>query len=372
MEKKERNSNFELLRIFAMILIVVFHIQYHVYGKEGFEYDNVFRMRYFVIQAVMPLGRIGVNIFLLISGYFLGKSKINIVKSIKKLFLQMLFATTILLVSAFIYNNIHASVDEMDTMGYSVNYINGMAWFVGYYIMIIILAKYFLNDYFARLSKERFLTFLAILFALTTIGWLGDLLDGFSSGLRIGVAGIFVYSLGVYIREYNPFAKIRTVVLLLIPVIFYIGLYMSYYNMELKKITDWLMEEDKKPKEEFIYYFDGFRNYNFLTIVLAVVLFELFRRIKIKNNKIINWFASGTFMIYLMHESDVFRRIWLNIDWLEILDKSKKAYAAEYIKQVIITMCIGWITFACYQLFEKYILQGDNFVKKLIWKSESN
>lgn len=87
--KKERQSNLELLRIFSMILIVMHH--YAIHG--GFDViDMQFNFNKEVIRFFTFGGKLGVNLFIMISGYFLIKSKFK-----KKNLLRLWITTTFFL-----------------------------------------------------------------------------------------------------------------------------------------------------------------------------------------------------------------------------------------------------------------------------------
>lgn len=69
---KIRNSNLELLRIVSMILIIMHH--YAVHG--GFDLLNTeLDLNRIWIQILSIGGKIGVNCFVLITGYFMINSK---------------------------------------------------------------------------------------------------------------------------------------------------------------------------------------------------------------------------------------------------------------------------------------------------------
>ena len=72
-----RQSNFELLRIISIVIIIAHHIAFH----GGFEYPTeVVSINKLWIQFLLLGGKIGVDLFILISGYFLissTKVKIN-------------------------------------------------------------------------------------------------------------------------------------------------------------------------------------------------------------------------------------------------------------------------------------------------------
>ena len=67
--KKERNSNFELLRIFAMLMIVMHHYICH----GGFVFDKALTFNKAVSECAYWGGKVGINLFVLITGYFMVK-----------------------------------------------------------------------------------------------------------------------------------------------------------------------------------------------------------------------------------------------------------------------------------------------------------
>ena len=77
MEKNTRKSNFELLRIIAMIMIILHHITIHcvnvqlgdksLYALGEYFNKTVFIKRLLIPQLFMPAGKIGNIIFILIA-----------------------------------------------------------------------------------------------------------------------------------------------------------------------------------------------------------------------------------------------------------------------------------------------------------------
>ena len=63
---KDRNSSFELLRIISMLLIVAHHFVVH----GNFDLISSFSKNVFFLQSLSMFGKFGVNLFVLISGYF--------------------------------------------------------------------------------------------------------------------------------------------------------------------------------------------------------------------------------------------------------------------------------------------------------------
>ena len=105
MEKTKRQSNFELLRIFAMIMIILFHIQKHgplqlLTGDYGYFPKPIIYLRLLLLEIGAPLGMIGNGLFFMISGYFLNSNlNIDTGKIAKKLLLQLGFAVVVLIIA---------------------------------------------------------------------------------------------------------------------------------------------------------------------------------------------------------------------------------------------------------------------------------
>ena len=102
MKSKHRQSNFELLRVLAIFLIILFHIQLHgpqpllVADNEFFALPKVYP-RLLCFEVGISFGVIGNGLFIMISGYFMSENmQIDTGKISKKLLLQLGFATIIL------------------------------------------------------------------------------------------------------------------------------------------------------------------------------------------------------------------------------------------------------------------------------------
>ena len=219
--KKIRSTNIEILRIIAMLMIVIYHIVYHCINVQLNGGDSiikisstlfnnpVFYKKLFMLNGIMTWGLIGNSLFLLISGYFMinSKKEIDINKIAKKLLLQLGFASiTLVLFSTFIYK-IH--ITEKYIALIDISSFNTMAWFVGYYFLVILIAYLFLNKYLKKLTKKRYITFLIIVFALTQFDWINKIVNGLSYELFTLLSGLFFYSLGGYLNKYNPFKKVK-------------------------------------------------------------------------------------------------------------------------------------------------------------------
>lgn len=324
--EKKRNSNFELLRIIAMLMIVIFHIVVHSVDYQltdtssmalmnnGLFNHPVFYKKLLLLTSIIPFGKMGDTVFILISGFFMiKKERIDLGKISKKLLLQLMFATTTLVISSFVcYKVLKTTYIGL----IPITNINLQSWFVGYYFAVMVIAALFLNRFLGKLERKQYVTFLLVMFAVIIFGWLGSLFNNIASEIRVLLAGVFVYSLGGYIRIYEPFQKIKSSVLIAVCAGIYGLIYLSYYNAVNLNIENYIL---KGSKGEFIQNVMSFQDYSVVIIIMGVCLFEFFKRINIPTNRVINFLGSATFMIYLLHDNAFTYSIWNTQDWITLL-----------------------------------------------------
>ena len=166
----KKDTSIELLRVFAMIMIVGYHVFCHRINEQlisirpnGF-YSPDISMRLLVLVLVSPMGQMGNAIFIIISGYFMAHkgNNVDLTKTAKKLLSQLAFAAVIIGLAAIVtYNKFpQLSLELIDFNGF-----NNLSWFVGYYFVIIVLGKLFLNNLLGRMDKKNYIMFLAVIFA---------------------------------------------------------------------------------------------------------------------------------------------------------------------------------------------------------------
>lgn len=356
MENKKviRSSNFELLRIIAMIMITVYHIVIHcvhvqLINSELFS-QPIFYKRLSLLAFTLPFGIVANAIFILIAGYFLiNKEHIELEKTAKKLLKQVLFATILLVISSFlIYRyNPNILVNMVD-----IRFVNNMSWFVGYYFSVVVIAELFLNKYLNKLSKKNYCSFLIVVFAITQLQWSRGLLNGIGDSLNLLLTGIFLYSLGGFIKKFDPLKNIRSYAFIITIIVTYMLIMLSYYNTTLTEIQIYFENKTQTP---FIQNVTStrFDNTSIITIIIAVCMFELCRRIHMPNSKIINYIASSTFMIYLLQDNSFFYSLWLRSEWIETLYYNPVNFLIRLFKWTIFTLAIGFWAYIIYRLLCK-------------------
>lgn len=362
--KATRASNIELLRIVAMFMIISYHIILHCVNvqlvnlasieklQNGWFNNPSFYKQLLALALMMPFGLVGNAIFIMISGYFLADKEIDMLKISKKLLSQLLFAAVTLVVASAIFIRQVSTGDVPETL-YSyirIQYFNKMSWFVGYYFIIMLLAFCFLNKFLASLDRKKHLGFLFTILAISQLGWSGSLLDDLAKGLRTVVIGIFLYALGGYIKKYNPFEKIRGYVLVLIIILTNCLIGISYHNTVMGKIQTYYYNQATTgmTATDFTQSIPKFDNYSIVVVIIGVCIFELFRRLRLPELKVLNAIAQGTFMIYLLHDNGFAYSIWQTQDWITLLYNDFWGFV---IKLGIWTGAVFVIGLAAYGLF---------------------
>ena len=280
----------------------------------------------------------------------------------KKLLLQLGFAVLMLCVaSSIIYevtNTLHLKVINVTTF-------NNSAWFVGYYFVIIVMAKLFLNSFLEKLDRKKYLMFLMVTFSLIQFKWSRELISNISNdidkGLVVLCTGIFLYSLGGYIRKYNPFEKIKTWVVVAVIICICLLICSIFYADTANEIRAY----DESSGETFYQTIHTFENYSFVPISLGLALFELFRRIKTPYSKIVNFLGASTFTVYLLHDNKFFYTIWDIQDWMTLLYNSPILFALKLLGFTLGTFALGIIVYSLFLAIEKLAKRiAPAFIKK--------
>lgn len=373
---KERSSNIELLRAVAMLMIVAYHIFCHcidiqltdvnsiaILGNGWYSYPG-FVKRLCILAVISPMGQIGNAIFLIISGYFMAhKKSIDLTKISKKLLLQLGFAAIALGLFS-IYEYRHVTSFSIDLLPFSA--FNGMSWYIGYYFIVIVSAKVFLNRFLGNLTQKDYTMFLFVLFAFTQFSYTTAILSNLGNGLETVCTGIFLYSLGGYIKKYNPFESIR--LWAIIAIIIFINLLVigNFYIGTADQIlafnaNSWGMFTQLIPK---------FANNSIVPVTLGIAIFELFRRIKIPNSQIINYIGASTFMVYLLHDNEVFYKIWGIHDWITLLHSDVVRFVITYLIVTLFTFMIGIVGYFLFEMLEKLFVICKPLIMKPAVKKE--
>lgn len=350
-QAKSRSSNMELLRIVSMLMIVFYHVFCHsigpalVGGTELFPYlsEPVFSPRLALLSLIYFLGPTANGCFILISGYFLGPREagtIDIGKTARNLLCQLLTATVVLSVFSYVarlcfQNDCIPAVTDLA--------FQQSSWFVGYYFLIAVCAKLFLNRYLQNLEQRRFAAFLLTIFAISQFNWSAELIRNISTNLSMFVTGIFLYGLGFYIRKYAPFDRLKTGTVLIVLLAIGGAILLSVYNMTQADI-----QASALNGTAFTHPIRTFSSTWLLPIAAAVALFELFRRIPVFHSKWVNFLGKATLMVYLFHDNSLFYSLWDRYDWNPLFYYKPVSFLLVVMKLVLTAFFSGVAVYAVF------------------------
>ena len=358
MEIKQRRSNLELLRIVAMLMIIAFHIYWHCVSGQLTDPDSMERMgnglfseplfykKLLLLTVFSSFGRAANVVFMTLTGYFMVAKgrEIRLIPIAKKLLLEQGYAAVLLLITSLLV--FRRNPDSCTTLT-EINLFNSMSWYVGYYFLVMLLARLFLNRYLEKLERKQYRLFLFALLCMTQFKWIIKLLNGVTGNLVILVTGVFLYSLGGYIRRYQPFARVRTWAIFGVIAGIYALLFLSTYAGVQDRIQDYYREASTDP---FIQYIPNVGDNSIVAILLGLSLFELFRRIKMPCCRGINYLGGATFMIYLFHDNSFFYSLWDKQDWITLLCMHPIGFLLRYGIWTVRTFVYGLIAYLGYRL----------------------
>lgn len=294
--KKERNSNFELLRIISILMVILSHLCLF----SGIVEKNSIMSIQSILFSSLRIGVIANYIFIIITGFFMINSEVKYEKIISLILETLLYSISIFVILKM-FGIIEINAIQMIKSFFPMFFGN---WFVIYYILLYLLIPY-LNKFIKNISKKEFTCLLVLLLFLNFI------IPTFTNNIwNYTYHDFFItaYFIGTYIKLYceDKFKNNKKIILLIILGCSF-GIFsvfiMQYFGNSFG-ITSFI----NKP-EYFI------RNsYSIYPLFMALLFVLLFRNIKIKNSKIINYISASTLGIYLIHENFLMRDlIWKKI-----------------------------------------------------------
>lgn len=338
--EKVRKSNFELLRILAMLMIVAHHFAVHTNFQFPSGFTTINRVW---IQLIAMGGKIGVNIFVMISGYFLVNSTKMKWNKVFKIWSQLVFyAVAIYLIFVFI------GKERFSLKGLIINFQPVGAtkwWFATTYLVLYFLASY-ISCMLNVVKKEQLQRILVI---MTMIWCLLPSFTGYSYECSNLLWFAYLYCLGGYIKLYGVNNK----------------KYDSKYYLILGGVAMLLtccmaicVDYVKYKSDSLVLFSETFYSMQSLAILLvSVLLFFGFEKIELRYNKVINTISSTTFGIYLIHDEGTYVRKFLWNNLIPSVSYTRKEWFIIYSLIVIcgvFSICCT-IEFLRIQLFEKHL-----------------
>lgn len=304
MQKEIRESNFELLRIVSMIFIVMHH--YAIHG----DFDSLSGGKYspslLFVQILLIGGKLGVNCFVLISGYFLVTSSEN-TSRILRIWFQVFFYSISGWCIAYIMG-IATLGNELFRALFPV--ISEEYWFASAYILMCLFSPY-LNRYIKALDAKQLRSNICLMLGtwsvMPTIWNIIPVNVKPSFQLNSFLWFCTLYMVAAYVRLYklNENKNEKCIKYFSIAIGTYLLIALSIFVFDILGANYGIFKNSA-----FMFSSD---NSIFMT-VMSISLFMGFSSIKFPANKVINKIASTTFGIYLIHDNKYMRTIiWRDI-----------------------------------------------------------
>ncbi len=301
--KKTRNSGIELLRIVAMLQIIFLHL--YLYGDYKVLSEIVGPRHFDVSRLLWIFCRTPVNVFILITGYFMIKTPIHLRKNYKKvpgLYLTVIFYS--ISIPLLFYLLKPEAVGNWTTLKLFFPVLSRTWYFISLYFLIMLFAP-FINISLNSLRKNQYRVLLLICFFLFSIWPNLSSLPPISKVISIWrvinteegkslYSFLFMYIIGGYIKRFIKKPEKVQLRYLLLFIFFCIADFSLFVFL-------------KESSVKYIKIFGRFDNP--FIIIESVLIFMFFRSINFKS-AMVNRIASTTLGVYLIHEHKIMRN-WL-------------------------------------------------------------
>ena len=273
-----RQSGIELLRMLAMFMVLLLHANYIAFGSPSAE--EVHNQSFLSFGRVLAeqLCIVAVNVYVLISGWFGIKLKL---KGLVNLLLQVFTYSAVIFITYVILQ--HPELHLRDFKGLLIVGLN--YWFVVSYILLYLISPV-LNSFAETATKRQFelvlLCFYGFEFLYSWIGWSGGFSGGYST-----IAFIGLYLLARYLKLYGGRLTSKSC-----------GFYLTVYFLMSLAVALWEFIQLRLWGTVWLV---SYLSYDCPFVVIAsVLLFLAFTRLDFKN-VIINYCATSSLSIYLIH-----------------------------------------------------------------------
>lgn len=307
--KAQRSSNLELYRIIAMLLIVAHHyvVNSGITSPAGAIYSDPFSARALFLAFFGAFGKIGINCFMFITGYFMCTSAISLKKYLRLLG-EVLFYHVVINGVFWLTGYAPFSLKAMLRELLPVTELGQN--FTGCYLVFYLCIP-FLNILIKNMGERQHLRLLMLmLFAYVFLGTVPI----FSVTMNYVSWFAVLYLTAAYIRLYpkvlfenkrlTGWLTLGSVVLSLLSVVFAL----------------WL---GQRMQRQMAYAFVVDSN-TLLAYLTGICSFLYFRNLKLKYSRFINTVAASTFGVLLIHaNSDAMRRFL----WKDVLHTTKAAFS---------------------------------------------
>ena len=312
---KERNSNFELLRLILIFFIITYHFLVFIFINETHECESLYKALW------LPL-HIAVICFVLISGYFhIRPSLKGAVKLLLPLFLY--YVLPCLIAGFFKFECLEGKHEE-----YLLFFSKSPYWFIKTYFYLFLVSP-LLNKWLDTGSiKDKTYVLLVFLFIGVYEALMGD--ASVANGKNV-VLFMFLYILGDFIREkedsLSNFKLANITIGWILFNIIMVLVWLYFNNGRIGNIIWRLSFPYSSP----------------ILILNAVWLFIIFSRIHFQS-RLINRIAQSVFAVYILTEHLIIKPVLLQPSLTYIYDYCNNHFLTilfvTIFSVVVIAICV--------------------------------
>lgn len=327
---KKRQSNFELLRIICMFLIVAGHVTW----QTKFSYNELNLLHRISIQALWMGGELGVWGFTLISAYFLSQSRFKF-KSLKKIWGITLFYSISIYLLLVVFRMV--PINLKDVIESFLPVLTGNYWYVSAYIGMYILVPY-MNLVIKHLDKKTYQKFILLMFFMfSVLPYLKNITVVTNNNSVFNL--VYIYFIGGYLRKYSSdFSRDK----MKYYVMFFIGslllMLASIFFLDIIKQKSWFVFLTTSSP---------------LEALAGVFLFLIAKNVTISYNGVINKIAASTFAVYLIHCQAIF----FPILWGKIVRAEQWQFTPYTVGYELLIACIIYCVATLVDFIRIYIVK---------------
>ena len=333
-----RQSNWELMRMIAMLLIIAWH-----FGRQSGYFESATGFNYWAFCLFGQCGIIAVNMFLILGVWFMVEARFKARRLLGLYFQLWIYVapiTVLLLVLGYDVSSKELLRSFMPFWGRSL-------WFVSSYLALILLAP-FLHKIFTW-PKKRIKKLLILSFLLTSVWNVVHPFHALTNNWMDTITWFaFIYVLIGYYKFYcSATVDWNKWKVLLLGISLYMG--MAIINAYAAKqgyagmagtlggfCKHWLEDYKAVPN-----------------LLISLMFCYFFQRLDIGVNKFINFWAAGAFAVYVVHQTPAF----INVLWIDICKTPEWAQSSQAVLYSLLIIIGVYLSIALLDKLRSFYLQ---------------
>lgn len=326
---KRRNANIELLRIISMMMVITLHGLDKGEALVSMFGESDTAVCAYILESLCIMA---VNIYMLISGYFLVKCEFKSGRIIE-LMLQTLFYTFGVVMAMSVTGILEiGSMSRYEWIQIMFPFHMGQYWFVSSYIMMYLFAPIFTKAVLHMTRKQHgfiiilLLTYESVIKSVLPISMERDE-KGYSA-----IWFMIVFLIAAYIRMYGIKILTKPLVSLALYFVSVVAIFVENYYLQYR----YSLAESFSLIQGISYH------YNHILVILAAIgLFTFFlysKEISGVLAKVICFISPMSFGVYLAHEQIKIRKLWP--EWLGIKDAVNSGWSTLLLRMIVAVLVV--------------------------------